>query len=229
MRILEVVAATVAFVLLLPVMALIAIAIRVVAGGPVLFRQRRAGRWGRPFTIWKFRTMDMRDARCCGDPERCIGLQMAPGTPVPRLFEGLRRSGLDELPQLVNVIAGHMSVVGPRPLMLRYTDRYTKEQRRRLDVRPGITGWAQVSGRTDLEWDARLALDVWYVAHRSVRLDLEILARTVRVAVLGSGFSQSGSHTGYEFQGIRPRDGRCPAADEPPVSTERAIVSEQAT
>jgi lipopolysaccharide/colanic/teichoic acid biosynthesis glycosyltransferase len=197
-------------IILAPVMAGIALGIRRSIGGPVLFRQQRAGRAGASFTLIKFRTMDMRDARCCEMPERCIGLQFAPGTTMSRFSAMLRRTGLDELPQLINIIRGEMSFVGPRPLLERYVGRYTAQQRRRLEVLPGITGLAQVNGRTDLSWDERLDLDIWYVDHRSPGLDATILWRTVHASKSGAGFSQSGSETGLEFLGVGVEPGHCP-------------------
>lgn len=214
-RILDVALAATLLVVLSPLMALVALGIRLSLGSPVLFRQRRPGRNAVPFTIFKFRTMEMRDARCCRDAEHCIGLQFPPGVEMPRLATFLRRTGLDELPQLFNILRGEMSFVGPRPLMERYTDRYTEIQRRRLEVLPGITGWAQVNGRTDLSWDKRLELDVWYVDHRSNRLDLSILGRTLHTSVAGTGFSQTGSETSLEFLGTGVPPGTCPETGSP--------------
>lgn len=190
-----------------------AVLIRRFLGAPVLFLQERAGRAGRPFTILKFRTMEMSDARCCGRPDACVGVQMAPGARMSGLGVVLRRTGLDELPQLVNILRGDMSFIGPRPLLVRYVDRYTPRQRRRLEVRPGITGWAQINGRTDLDWEDRLEQDVWYVDHRSLRLDLAIARRTFRAAASGSGYSQEGSHTGLEFLGTGVPVGICPVTE----------------
>jgi len=181
------VGAAVGLVVLSPIVGATALGIRLSMGAPVLFRQVRAGRDGKPFTILKFRTMQMRTASCCGRPQICCGIQMAPGTTIPRFARLARRTGLDELPQLINILRGEMSFVGPRPLLVRYIARYTDEQRRRHSVRPGISGWAQVNGRTDLAWSDRLALDVWYVDHQSLRLDLQILWRTVRASAAGAG------------------------------------------
>jgi lipopolysaccharide/colanic/teichoic acid biosynthesis glycosyltransferase len=209
------VGSVVALVLLWPILAGIAVGIRFTMGPPVLFRQVRAGRDGVPFTILKFRTMEMREASCCHRPQACRGIQMAPGTTVPRFARVVRRTGLDELPQLVNILRGEMSFVGPRPLMVRYIKRYTAEQRRRHSVLPGISGWAQVNGRTDLSWNDRLALDVWYVDHQSLWLDLRILWRTLRASAEGSGYSQSGSDTGPEFLGTGLTPGMCPVTELP--------------
>jgi sugar transferase EpsL len=180
-------------VLLSPLLAVIAIIVRIALGSPVLFRQRRPGLHGRPFLLLKFRTMSERrgpGGDLLADAERL--------TRVGRL---LRRTSLDELPELLNVLAGDMSLVGPRPLLMEYLPLYTPEQMRRHEVRPGLTGWTQVNGRNALSWEDKFALDVWYVDHRSVRLDLEILARTVREVLTGRGVSASGHATMEEFRG----------------------------
>jgi sugar transferase EpsL len=180
-------------VLLSPLLAVIAIIVRIALGSPVLFRQRRPGLHGRPFLLLKFRTMSERrgpGGDLLSDAERL--------TRVGRL---LRRTSLDELPELLNVLAGDMSLVGPRPLLMEYLPLYTPEQMRRHEVRPGLTGWTQVNGRNALSWEDKFALDVWYVDHRSVRLDLEILARTVREVLTGRGVSASGHATMEEFRG----------------------------
>jgi lipopolysaccharide/colanic/teichoic acid biosynthesis glycosyltransferase len=214
-RLLDVLGAAILLILLSPVIAVVALGVRLSLGSPILFRQVRAGRNGAPFTILKFRTMEMRDSTCCGDPTACRGVQMAAGLHMSRFASTIRRTGLDELPQLVNILRGEMSFIGPRPLLVRYLARYTPEQRRRHDVRPGITGWAQVKGRTDLSWDDRLGLDVWYVDHRSRTLDLRIMRLTFAATVGGEGFSQVGSHTGPEFLGSGVPDGLCPATELP--------------
>ena len=219
-RLLDLAGSAVALIALSPLLVALAIGVRLTLGSPVLFRQLRAGRHGVSFTIVKFRTMEMRDATCCGEPATCRGLQMATGTRMSRIAATMRRTGLDELPQLINILRGDMAFIGPRPLLVRYLPRYTIEQRRRHDVRPGITGWAQVKGRTDLSWPERLALDVWYVDHRSRTLDLQIARRTVRATIGGSGYSQVGSDTGLEFLGSGVPGGICPAT-ELPLSTVR--------
>lgn len=179
-------------VLSLPVQAAVALVVRRYLGAPVLFRQVRPGRGGAPFTLVKFRTM--RPA--------------APGTPVSddgaRLTpvgSWLRAASLDELPTLWNVIRGEMSLVGPRPLLMAYLDRYTPEQARRHHVRPGLTGLAQVSGRNAVDWEERLLLDVWYVDHRTLWLDVQILARTLGLVVSRQGVSAPGAATVSEFMG----------------------------
>ena len=182
-----------ALVILLPVMGLIALAVRLTLGARVLFCQQRPGLHGRPFTIYKFRTM--RDAR---DDE---GHLLPDEQRMTRFGRFLRSSSLDELPELLNVLRGEMSLVGPRPLLMRYLDRYTPEQMRRHEVKPGITGWAQVNGRNALSWDQKFALDVWYVDHRSLWLDVQILFLTVWKILKREGISQPGQATMEEFMG----------------------------
>jgi lipopolysaccharide/colanic/teichoic acid biosynthesis glycosyltransferase len=185
--------AATALVLAAPVLLLVAIAVRVNLGGPVLFRQQRPGLHGRPFTMVKFRTMRDalgRDGRPLPDADRL--------TPFGAL---LRSTSLDELPELWNVVRGDMSLVGPRPLLMEYLDRYTPEQARRHEVRPGVTGWAQVNGRNALSWEERFRLDVWYVEHQSLRLDLQILMRTLALVLRRTGVSANGEATMPVFQG----------------------------
>jgi lipopolysaccharide/colanic/teichoic acid biosynthesis glycosyltransferase len=192
-RALDVAGAALALVLAAPLLLVLGLAVRASLGAPVLFRHERAGRHGRPFTLCKLRTMtDARDAsgRLRADAERL--------TPFGAW---LRRTSLDELPELIHVLAGRMSLVGPRPLPVAYLPRYTREQARRHEVRPGITGWAQVHGRNALGWDERLALDVWYVDHRSLALDLRIMARTLGVVLRGEGIAAAGEATMPEFRG----------------------------
>jgi lipopolysaccharide/colanic/teichoic acid biosynthesis glycosyltransferase len=160
-----------ALVALSPILGLLAIVIRCKLGAPVLFRQARPGRWGQTFTLLKFRTMtDARDAtgRFLPDEQR-----------LTRFGRFLRATSLDELPELVNVLHGEMSLVGPRPLLVKYLPFYSKREQRRFDLRPGLTGWAQVNGRCNLPWDDRLSLDVWYVENCSLALDLKIMAITL--------------------------------------------------
>jgi lipopolysaccharide/colanic/teichoic acid biosynthesis glycosyltransferase len=193
MRAVDVLAAAVLLVVTAPVTAGVALAVRLRLGSPVLFRQVRAGRDGRPFTIHKFRTMLHEvapDGRVLPEEDRL--------TPLGAF---LRRSSLDELPQLADVLRGAMALVGPRPLYLEYLPLYTPVQARRLEVRPGITGLAQVNGRNELPWETRLALDVQYVDSRSVVLDLRILALTVRRVLSGSGVTQTGYATNDMFTG----------------------------
>ena len=180
-------------------MVVIGVAIFVTMGTPVILRQRRPGLHGRLFTLYKFRTMShARDAvgHLLPDEDRL--------TPLGRF---LRRTSLDELPELVNVLQGDMSLVGPRPLLPQYLDRYTPEQARRHEVRPGITGWAQVNGRNTLTWEKKFALDVWYVDHRSLALDLRIIWMTLTQAMSGRGVSAEGHATMPEFMGSATHEG----------------------
>jgi lipopolysaccharide/colanic/teichoic acid biosynthesis glycosyltransferase len=195
----DVVTAAAALVLLSPVLAVTALAVRLRLGAPVLFRQERAGRDGQPIEIVKFRSMtDARspDGGLLDDHER-----------LPPFGRMLRSSSLDELPQLFGVVRGDMSLIGPRPLPLTYVDRYDPEQRRRLDAVPGITGWAQVNGRNSLDWPAKLALDVWYVEHASPRVDLTIALRTIRAVFSRSGVAAADHATMPEFLGDDVPDG----------------------
>ncbi len=182
-----------ALLVLSPVIVITAVAVARRLGRPVLFRQARAGRHDATLRIAKFRTMtDTRDAdgELLPDEDRLTAFGAK-----------LRATSLDELPQLWSVITGEMSLIGPRPLPTAYVERYSDEQRRRLDARPGITGWAQVNGRNDTTWPARLRNDVWYVDNASFKLDLRILAMTARTAISGSGVSASGHVTMPEFLG----------------------------
>ncbi|MBU4277687.1 MAG: sugar transferase [Proteobacteria bacterium] len=178
---------------LLPVMAAVAVCIAFKDGRPVFFRQVRPGKRGRPFLLYKFRTMNqVRDRRGGLLPD---GQRL---TPLGRL---LRELSLDELPQLFNVIKGEMSLVGPRPLRMRYLPRYSTRQARRMEVLPGITGWCQVRGRNALAWEQKFDLDVCYVDHLSLSLDMKILALTVEGVLARRGISQDGQATMPEFMG----------------------------
>jgi sugar transferase EpsL len=196
---LDVVGAALALVVLSPVLAVVALLVRLRMGSPVLFRQVRPGRDGRPFQMLKFRTMNERR-----DPS---GVLLPDHDRLTSLGRFLRRTSLDELPELVNVLAGEMSLVGPRPLLMEYLPLYTPEQARRHEVRPGITGWTQVNGRNALSWDDKFALDVWYVDHRSLRLDCEILFKTVTQVVGGAGVSAPGHATMEPFRGSAEKGG----------------------
>jgi lipopolysaccharide/colanic/teichoic acid biosynthesis glycosyltransferase len=165
-----------------PLVAIACVAIRLESRGHPIYRQRRVGRHGEPFDIYKLRTM-VRGAEFTG-----AGLAIQEGDDrITRVGGFLRRTSLDELPNLWNVLRGEMSVVGPRPTVQVQVDQYTERQRRRLEVKPGITGWAQVHGRASLPWSERIELDIYYVEHRSLRLDLEILTRTAGLLVSGEG------------------------------------------
>ncbi len=181
----------------LPLMTVVAALVRLRLGSPAFFRQQRPGRGARPFTLLKFRTMQ--------EGRRANGHPLADEARLTPLGRFLRSTSLDELPELLNVLKGEMSLVGPRPLLMAYVDRYDEEQARRHDVRPGITGWAQVNGRNAISWDEKFARDIWYVDHLSLRIDVKILARTVWQVVSRRGVSAPGSATMPEFMGR----GRC--------------------
>ncbi len=189
---LDIAVAVVALIAFAPILLITALVVRVTLGPPVLFRQTRPGRHGEPFTILKFRTM-----RAAQGPYD-TGDDAARLTTIGRW---LRSLSLDELPELLNVLRGDMSVVGPRPLLMQYLDRYTPEQARRHEVKPGITGWAQVNGRNALSWDDKFRLDVWYVDHGSLLLDARILAMTAWKLVSREGITQPGHVTAAEFLG----------------------------
>lgn len=180
-------------VLLSPVMLATAMLIAWRMGFPALFRQHRPGLHGRPFEVLKFRTM--------ADAVGPDGQSLPDEARLTQLGAVLRRFSLDELPQLINVLKGEMSLVGPRPLLMEYLPLYSAEQMRRHDVRPGITGWSQVNGRNALSWEDKFALDVWYVDHRSFWLDLKILAMTAGRVFSGSGVSREGFATTEKFRG----------------------------
>jgi sugar transferase EpsL len=199
-RLLDVVVAATALLLLSPLMAAIALLVRVRLGSPVFFTQRRPGRFGEPFRIIKFRTMrDARDANggLLPDDER-----------LTRFGDLLRSTSLDELPELINVLRGEMSLVGPRPLLMEYLPVYSPTQARRHLVRPGVTGLAQVNGRNAISWEDKFELDVFYVDHRSLWLDLRILARTARQVASRDGISMEGYATSPWFSGSPPAEER---------------------
>lgn len=192
-RLFDLIVTLVAIGLLWPLMLLLAILIRFKLGSPVLFRQIRPGLHGRAFTIYKFRSMtDKRDAS---------GVLLPDDVRMTALGHILRRYSLDELPQLLNVLRGDLSLVGPRPLLMEYLPLYSPDQARRHEVRPGITGWAQVNGRNAITWAEKFELDVWYVDHQSFWLDIKILWMTLKKVLAGSGVSQTGCVTADKFIG----------------------------
>lgn len=192
-RIVDIIGAGIGLLLLSPVLLVLALLIWRQMGRPVYFRQTRPGLHGKPFEMIKFRTM--RDA------------MDAEGNPLPdaerltRLGRFLRSTSLDELPELWNVLKGEMSLVGPRPLLMEYLPLYSPEQARRHEVRPGVTGWAQVNGRNAISWDEKFALDVWYVDNRTIWLDLKIIWLTIRKVIKREGISASGEATMSKFTG----------------------------
>ena len=191
-RLVDVTVAGLGLLLLAPLLFALAVVVRTTLGKPVLFRQTRPGLHGRPFMLYKFRTMrqGVDSQRELPDAER-----------LTRLGAFLRSTSLDELPELWNVLRGEMSLVGPRPLLMEYLPLYTHEQARRHLVLPGITGWAQINGRNAASWEERLAMDVWYVDNRSLRLDLKILFLTLLKVVKREGVSQPGHVTVEKFRG----------------------------
>lgn len=192
-RMLDLVVGGAAVLLLLPVLLVVALLVRLKLGSPVLFRQQRPGLGGRPFVMLKFRTMsDARDSN---------GELLPDEVRLGRFGRWLRASSLDELPELLNVLAGEMSLVGPRPLLMDYLPLYTPTQRRRHEVRPGVTGWAQVNGRNAISWEEKFAMDVWYVDNWSLLLDLKIMLMTVERVLTGAGVNQQGQATMERFQG----------------------------
>jgi lipopolysaccharide/colanic/teichoic acid biosynthesis glycosyltransferase len=194
-RLFDLLAASVGLILLSPVMLLLALLVRLLIGPPILFWQQRPGYRGRPFHIIKFRTMtDARDA---------AGQPLPDSVRVTSFGRWMRLLSLDELPELYNILRGEMSVVGPRPLLMEYLPLYSPQQMRRHEVHPGLTGWAQINGRNTLDWPERFQLDVWYVDHWSLWLDIKIIVITLWKALTREGVNQPGSATTDFFRGTR--------------------------
>ncbi len=192
-RTIDIIVSVIGLLILSPVLVILVILIRAKLGSPILFRQKRPGLHGKGFVLYKFRTMtDGRDAagRLLPDEQR-----------LPAFGQFLRSTSLDELPELFNVLKGDMSIVGPRPLMMKYLDRYTPEQARRHEAKPGITGWAQINGRNAVSWEDKFKLDVWYVDNWNVWLDLKIIFRTVAAVFKREGITQQDRATMDEFTG----------------------------
>ncbi|WP_265562415.1 sugar transferase [Sphingomicrobium arenosum] len=192
-RLMDIVGAGLGLVLLAPLLLVIALLILVRMGRPVFFTQVRPGQDARPFRMVKFRTMT--------DARGSDGAPLADADRLTGLGRFMRSTSIDELPELWNVLKGEMSLVGPRPLLMDYVSLYSPEQARRMEVRPGVTGWAQVNGRNALSWDEKFALDIWYVDNRSLLLDVKILFMTVRKVVGRSGISAEGEATMSRFEG----------------------------
>lgn len=190
-RCMDVLASLAVLILAAPLFAIIAVLVRTNLGSPAIFRQERPGLHGRPFVLLKFRTMT-NELDAAGNP-------LPDEARLTRFGHFLRSASLDELPEFWNVLRGDMSLVGPRPLLMRYLDLYSAEQFRRHEMRPGLTGWAQIHGRNQLDWPERLRLDVWYIDNMSLRLDAVILARTAAVVLRRQGISTDGLATGSEF------------------------------
>ncbi|MBN2568013.1 MAG: sugar transferase [Deltaproteobacteria bacterium] len=181
------------FLMFIPCLVVLMCLLRLNLGAPIFFRQQRPGQHGKPFTIYKFRTMtDERDED---------GNLLPDGERLTRLGRFLRKTSTDELPELFNVIKGDMSIVGPRPLLMQYLVRYTPEQARRHELKPGITGWAQVNGRNAISWEDKFKLDVWYVDNASFLLDIKIIFLTIWKILKREGINQPGQATAEEFKG----------------------------
>ena len=204
-RLMDVVLALAGLVVLAPLMAAIAVAIRVTMGKPVLFRQPRPGYRAQPFELVKFRSMR--------EQLGTDGRPLPANQRVTQLGYLLRKTSLDELPELWNILKGQMSLVGPRPLLMEYLPHYTPRQARRHEVRPGLTGLAQINGRHLLKWEDRFALDIWYIDHWSLRLDLVVMARTIGQVIRGRGLSRRDA-ADYVFSGLDEMDARAVARDE---------------
>jgi sugar transferase EpsL len=193
-RLVDVVVSAVFLLLLLPVIVTVSLLVRLRLGRPIFFSQIRPGLHGRPFRMFKFRTMHTAEADKAGTP-------LTDAQRLPPFGRWLRSTSLDELPELWNVLRGDMSLIGPRPLLMDYLSLYSSEQARRHEVRPGITGWAQVHGRNAVDWPERLALDVWYVDHRSLILDFKILVRTIATVLRRDGINHGSEATMPRFRG----------------------------
>ena len=190
-RLFDLLVAGALLIVLSPILVVIGFMVRVVIGSPVLFHQIRPGLGGKPFTIYKFRTMTNehdKNGDTLPDADRMTALGRI-----------LRNTSLDELPELLNVVIGDMSLVGPRPLLMQYLERYTAEQARRHEVKPGITGWAQINGRNSLTWPEKFDLDIWYVDNQSLWLDFKIIAQTILKIIKREGINQPGQATAEEF------------------------------
>lgn len=197
-RLLDLLIVVPALLVLAPVMVVVAVLVRFKIGSPVIFRQQRPGFQGKPFTILKFRTMtNARDAQ---------GYLLPEADRLLPFGKFLRSTSLDELPELINVLKGEMSLVGPRPLMMRYLPHYTHEQARRHEVKPGLTGWAQINGRNTVPWEERFKLDVWYVEHLSLALDVQIIWMTIMKVCRREGISAEGHVTVHSFVGVPGRE-----------------------
>ncbi|MCE8039245.1 sugar transferase [Halomonas sp. MCCC 1A11062] len=197
-RLFDIVVSLLALILLSPVMLVVALLVRLKLGAPVLFRQTRPGLHGRPFEMVKFRTML--------DAVDDSGQPLPNAQRMTRLGSVLRATSLDELPELWNVLKGDMSLVGPRPLLMEYLPLYTPRQARRHEVRPGVTGWAQINGRNALSWEQKFELDVWYVDNRSLWLDLRILLLTVKKVLVREGIAHDGDVAMPRFRGGNPHE-----------------------
>lgn len=204
-RIFDLTLTSLGLIICAPLLLMLAMLVRLFLGLPVIFRQQRPGLHGKAFTLLKFRTMQ--------DAHDAMGKPLADELRLTRFGRLLRSTSLDELPELFNVLKGDMSLVGPRPLLMQYLERYSPEQRRRHEVKPGITGWAQVNGRNAITWEQRFNLDVWYVNHWSLGLDVKILLMTIWKIMRREGISQPGQATMEEFLGTMDKRNQNMAED----------------
>ncbi|MFP3123375.1 sugar transferase [Ectobacillus funiculus] len=199
-RLFDLITSLLFLVLLLPITIIVAIFVRIKLGSPIIFKQQRPGLHGKPFYLYKFRTMT--------DAKGPNGKLLPDHIRLTSFGKFLRKCSLDEVPQLINVVKGDISLVGPRPLLMEYLPLYSKEQAKRHDVRPGITGWAQVNGRNSISWDEKFKLDVWYVKNQSFLLDMKILFLTVIKVFKSEGINQSGHVTMEAFTGTKSSGGK---------------------
>jgi sugar transferase EpsL len=192
-RLFDIIASAAGLIVISPLLVVLAVLVRLKLGSPILFRQQRPGLGGKAFVIYKFRTMtDQRDA---------LGHLLPDEQRLPAFGRFLRSTSFDELPELLNVLKGDMSIVGPRPLMMKYLERYSPEQARRHEVKPGITGWAQINGRNAISWEDKFKLDVWYVDNWTLWLDVKIILTSVWMVIAREGITQQGRATMDEFMG----------------------------
>ncbi|MGD1041778.1 MAG: sugar transferase [Sedimentisphaerales bacterium] len=197
-RLFDIITSAAGLIVISPLLVVLAVLVRLKLGYPILFCQQRPGLGGKTFVIYKFRTMtDQCDAS---------GNLLPDSQRLPAFGRFLRSTSFDELPELLNVLKGDMSIVGPRPLMMRYLSRYTTEQARRHEVKPGITGWAQINGRNAISWEDKFKLDVWYVDNWTLWLDMKIILKSVWMVITREGITQQGRATMDEFIGTRPND-----------------------
>jgi sugar transferase EpsL len=197
-RLFDIISSATGLIVISPLLLILAVLVRLKLGSPILFRQQRPGLGGKAFVIYKFRTMtDQRDAS---------GNLLPDDQRLPAFGRFLRSTSFDELPELLNVLKGDMSIVGPRPLMMKYLGRYSPEQARRHEVKPGITGWAQVNGRNTVSWEDRFKLDIWYVDNGTFWLDMKIILKSIWMVVAREGITQQGRATMDEFMGTPQKD-----------------------
>jgi sugar transferase EpsL len=197
-RLFDIISSAAGLIVISPLLVVLAVLVRLKLGSPILFRQQRPGLGGKAFVIYKFRTMtDQRDAS---------GNLLPDSQRLPAFGRFLRSTSFDELPELFNVLKGDMSIVGPRPLMMKYLERYSPQQARRHEVKPGITGWAQINGRNAISWEDRFKLDVWYVDNWTLWLDMQIILKSIWMVVAREGITQQGRATMDEFMGTPQND-----------------------